>query len=210
MILISLLIFFFCIYYEKILSIFYNSKNSRNLVAATHAYLSVILHSYLAITYPNESILNLSYCISIGYFLYDIYYIFKYEKLNILRGMYIYHHFASICLLLNNKTFNNTSQLILLAEISNLPSYTIYYYLHDDNYIRNKSNHNGNNISIINFCKIIQKILYFFIRIFLMTIILVNMVLNLDFSDMRIFTLACLIFPVYIMGILWSTILIYN
>ena len=213
MILLSILIFFFCIYYDKLLGIFFNKKNSRNFVAATHAYFSVILHSTCMVIDFNcfnhnlsHSILNFAYCFSAGYFLFDFYYIVKYERLNILRGMFLYHHFATIYLLLNNQLYDNTSQLILLAEISNLPSYIIYYYLHEENYSKNNSKSN----IIINFTKIVQKVLYTFIRLFLNTIILINMIYKLDFDNLNLLILSGIIFPVYIMGILWTTVLVLN
>ena len=120
--------------------------------------------------------------------------------------MFLYHHFATIYLLLNNQLYDNTSQLILLAEISNLPSYIIYYYLHEENYSKNNSKSN----IIINFTKIVQKVLYTFIRLFLNTIILINMIYKLDFDNLNLLILSGIIFPVYIMGILWTTVLVLN
>tara|TARA_B100001093_G_scaffold517903_1_gene600892 strand:- start:3689 stop:4219 length:531 start_codon:yes stop_codon:yes gene_type:complete len=175
-------------------------------VSAFHAYLSVILNSFYFINIGNSFcnlISEVTFSLTIGYFLFDIYYIVRNDKKDILRYMFIYHHLATIYLLFNNHLINNTHQLILVAEISNLPSYPIYYLLH-------KENKNIEDKISTNILKFTQRVLYFFIRIILMSNILFNLVNELDFNNNQIFFLGIITVPVYFMGIIWTISLLLN
>ena len=118
--------------YNKILENIYNKKNARNMVALTHASGSVIINTLYLLTY-NPFILNISLKYSIGYFLYDMYYIFSYDKMNFLRYCYIYHHLASLYIIYNYQLLSSVPIILLAGELSNIPSYFIYHYLHIDN-----------------------------------------------------------------------------
>lgn len=206
MILESFLLFLFCLNLDYYLRNFFSRKNARNLVAAFHAYFSVIFHTlyFININFDFSKYLSdFAFSLSIGYFLFDIYYIIKYDKLDILRYMFIYHHFASIYLLFNNTLIDNTNQLILVAEISNLPSYPIYHLLH----LQNRDDKIN---TYINLLKLIQKIIYFFIRIILMSNLLVNQIIQLDFNNSQNFYLAIISIPVYFMGIIWTVLLLFG
>lgn len=206
MILESFFLFLFCLILDNYLRIFFNRKNARNLVAAFHAYFSVIFHTlyFININFEFSKYLSdFAFSLSIGYFFFDIYYIIKYDKLDILRYMFIYHHFASIYLLVNNTLIDNSNQLILVAELSNLTSYPIYHLLHLEN--------RNNRINIyIELLKLIQKIIYFFIRIILMSNLLVNQYIQLDFNNSENLYLAIISIPVYFMGIIWTVLLLFG
>lgn len=196
MIINSFLIFVVNIIYEKILNFFFNKKNARNFVAGTHALSCVLLNGIYFVT-RNDYICELSYCVTFGYFLYDLMYIFLYEGINLLRGLFVYHHLSSIYLLLNNDLFYNTNLLFFLGELSNLPNYIIYHYLHEKNLSENKK-------EILKVSKIIQKFLYTTIRIFVMSYLSFEMYNNLNFSDWETLKLSIIIAPIYFMGIIWT------
>ena len=84
---------------------------------------------------------------SSGYFIYDIISILANWKFNIMNCGYIYHHFASIYLLHQDR-IKYKPALVFLAEISNIPMYYVYYL------------HKGNNSVKLKFWKTMQKILY--------------------------------------------------
>ena len=68
--------------------------------------------------------------ISKGYFLYDIYYMIRYDKKNIITYVYIYHHLATLCCLYRN--IPGSSLVLLLGELSNLPTYMVYHTIKTD------------------------------------------------------------------------------
>ena len=71
-----------------------NKKLARNISAGTHACGAVCLNA-LHIMNPNSELYDLCRRWSTGYFLYDTYFMLRYEKINLLRIAYIYHHLAS-------------------------------------------------------------------------------------------------------------------
>ena len=196
MILNSFFIFIINLIYDKILNLFFNKKISRNIVAGTHA-LSCVLLNLIYFTSNNYLISELSFCISFGYFIFDLYYIILYEEINFLRGMFIYHHLSAIYLILNNHLVYNVNKLFFLGELSNLPNYVIYHYLHDKNITPFKK-------EVLRVSKIVQKIFYTTIRVFLLSYLLIEMIYNLDFSDWETYKLSVIVLPIYFMGILWT------
>ena len=174
---------------------FYNKKNSRNMVASIHALGSVLLNGIYMLSPNNDVLRTCANDFSIGYFLYDTYYIFANEKLNFLRAMYVYHHLSTTYLLFNSHLFGNTNQLIFLGELSNLPSYVIYHYLHEGYDSNNK---------IIKNTKIIQKYVYGLIRLPIMTGVLYNMINNLDFNNYEVKKTFAIVSPIYVMGLVWT------
>lgn len=67
-----------------------------------------------------------------GYLLFDLYYLFKDGKYDLLRSMYIYHHMAVYPYLLLSKTNHYWPYVIFYAELSNIPNYLVYYSLKKD------------------------------------------------------------------------------
>jgi len=181
---------------NNIFNNYFNKKNSRNLVAALHALFSVILNGIYLFT-GNNTIGFISHCLSLGYFSFDLYYMFLFEKINLLRILFIYHHLASIYMIFNHHLIYNSHQLLFFGELSNLPSYVVYHYMHNNTedvctYI------------IIKMFKKIQKIVYGIIRIPIMTYILVNMINTLDFTNPDVVKIVTIISPVYMMGLIWT------
>ena len=64
-----------------------------------------------------------------GYFAYDTVYTIKYRKFNFASAFYCYHHLASIYYLHQNPVLYMADKVIFWGELSNLPSYFVYYYL---------------------------------------------------------------------------------
>ena len=192
----------FCPYLIINLSLdnYFNKKNSRNIVAGMHALGCVILNSCYLLS-SNNLIRECANNLSIGYFIWDTYYIIINEKINLLRSMYIYHHLSTTYLLYNSHHISNTNQLILLGELSNLPSYIIYHYLHDGCNSDDK---------IIKNTKKIQKYVYGLIRLPIMSGILYNMINTLDFNNYEVKKTFAIVTPIYFMGLIWTFKLIFQ
>ena len=71
-------------------------------------------------------------CNSGGYFLHDIYYILKNEKLNISNLLYFYHHIACLYYMRLSPLKYNWFNIIGVGELSNIPNYFVYHYLKTD------------------------------------------------------------------------------
>ena len=187
---------------NKYLENYFNKKNARNFVAGIHALSSVILNSGFLVT--NNLILDkVSLNLSIGYFIYDSYYIIRFDKRNFLNYCYLYHHFASLYLIYNHNNLYCIHQILLLGELSNLPSYVIYHFLHLDKItleIQNK----------ITLFKRIQKVLYTLIRIPVMSYVLKNLIFTLDMKNPKILSICGIALPVYVMGLFWSAKIILD
>lgn len=183
---------------NRILENYFNKKNARNMIAGLHAFSSVVSNSaYLLVGNPILNTISLN--ISIGYFLFDGYYIIRFDKLNLLRYFYLYHHFASLYMIKNHILFNGANLIILVAELSNLPSYVIYHYMHIEDEKKNKKTE-----EIVNITKKIQKVMYGLIRVPVMSYILYDILANVDFSIPGVPWLIGITFPVYLMGIGWT------
>ena len=124
---------------------------------------------------------------STGYFLYDTYHSAKYIKPP-LSTMYIYHHLATINYLHHDAETFKTGQIMFWAELSNIPSYFVYYYLKK-----------SKNTKKIKFLKQMQFCVYSFIRLPILSYYAYTVLKN---SENKIPALITL--PVYFMGLLWS------
>ena len=172
------------------------------MVASTHALVSVFLNGMYMLL-GNDMLGLISLYWSFGYFAFDVYYIIYYEKINLLRSVYLYHHFASMYMISYNHLIPVSNQLIFYGELSNLPSYVVYHFMHTD------SQDVCTDI-IAKMFKKIQKIVYGVIRIPVMTSILINLINTLDFNNSEILKLFAITSPVYVMGLVWSFKLIIN
>jgi len=104
-------------------------KLSRNAVSLTHASGAIALNA-MHILWPNTTLFNTCIVWSTGYFLYDIHFILMYEKLNKIRLGYLYHHLATCFILRYPPNLYYTDQMLFWGELSNIPSYFVYHYLH--------------------------------------------------------------------------------
>ena len=103
---------------------------------------------------------------------------------------------ATLYLIYHNYVFNGIHLILFTGELSNLPSYVIYHYLH----VNKKTQKTEEKVS---FFKKIQKISYTFIRIPVMSYLLYDMTNRLDFNQSTLSVLG-VAFPVYLMGLVWS------
>lgn len=186
--------------YNCFVELFFNKKNARNMVALTHASGSVIINLLYLLT-GNTYLLGLSLNYSIGYFLYDIFYIFKYDKMNFLRYCYIYHHLGALYIIYHYYLLNSVPVILLAGELSNIPSYFIYHNLH----IENKTADTENKIV---YYKSIQKYLYGFIRVPVMTYLMYDIITNINLNNPSYFGLLIAGGPIYLMGLAWTYMLV--
>tara|TARA_B110000967_G_C18756056_1_gene495370 strand:+ start:373 stop:1011 length:639 start_codon:yes stop_codon:yes gene_type:complete len=181
----------------------YNKKKiiARNWTGLFHATGAVCLSSayiYLNSSYSNfnldeKTINNFYYFIktfSIGYFLNDTIFIFRFEKLTPLKFGFIYHHLAT-SYLLNIGPYIYADKLLFLGELSNIPIYFIYNYLKKDELTCREE-------CKLQLWKYVQKILYCGLRI-----PIIGYYSYYALKKMNIYDQA-LLFPLYSMGFLWS------
>jgi len=175
---------------------FKNDKLGRNTSSLIHASLSSFLSFGLLILdkYTNYNVSNLELfirCLSTGYFVYDTYNTLCYQK-GIMRAAYTYHHFASLVLLDQNRKIFPIHEILFLAEASNIPSNFVYYHI----------NNNSKKAEITKW-KNIQKYAYLSIRIPILGAISLNYYFNFR-NNSDILYKYYLMFPVYLMGVVWS------
>jgi hypothetical protein len=185
-----------------------NKLNDRrmaaNFTSLIHATGSTALTlSYLLKKSQNNYLNMLSF--SSGYFLYDTYNILRFWKPSILNYCYIYHHFASLYLLHEKPNISHGPEILFWGELSNLPSYLVYYY-----------QKKGKNKKFLKKLKYIQFLTYSFIRVPILTKILINFIRNVNKSQIennseitdikqRSIYSFCVGLPVYIMGLIWTS-----
>jgi len=185
-----------------------SEKLGINFTSLTHACTSTLLTTlYLYQKYFNnyESLIldNAIRTFSAGYFIYDNYNCIKNYK-GSLRIGYIYHHFASLLALMQYSSTFKVHELLFCAELSNIPSYIVYYYLHQkkkENYSEKKKYFNT--IKNLKLWKKIQKYMYCFIRIPILGYIVIDAV-YLNYNNSEILNKVLFTMPVYLMGLIWS------
>ena len=169
---------------EKIYKQKLSRSQSRNLVCLTHAVCSVLLNFNY-----NSYLYKYSKNISTGYFIYDMIFALRYDKFNIMQIFYHYHHLTSIYIIHQNPKYYFGDKILFWAELSNIPSYFVYYYLHKQ--IVNKDD--------VKIWKNIQKYVYALIRIPVLGHFLYK---SLKIAPDKKPTLITL--PVYLLGIFWT------
>jgi hypothetical protein len=164
-------------------------KIARNFVCLFHAVVSVLLSFNYMIRNNN---FNYSFMenYSCGYFIFDFIYILLYDKKSIVSCAYLYHHLASIYILIIGRDYY-VYKILFWAEISNIPSYFVYHY------IKTKSEDN------VKLWKNIQKIVYIIVRMPILGYLSFD-IFNKVENKYPIY----ICFPVYIMGIIWSFMLL--
>ena len=169
---------------------FLNSMMERNMANNFTALGHACGSSMMALGYLLTGNTKLYYFLkkfSTGYFLYDTYHSAKYLK-HPLSTMYIYHHLSTIYYLHQNPDVYKTGQIMFLAELSNIPSYFVYYYLKT-----------GKNTKKLKMLKKLQCYVYSFIRLPLLSYYAYDVIKNADNTIPVLTTL-----PVYFMGLIWS------
>jgi len=173
--------------HEFIFSQFQNQKLARNSVALLHAIITVVQNLFY-MKIPHPKLYELCKIWSSGYFLWDTLFILQQEKLNILRLAYIYHHLTAIYIINKPPQFYHGDTMLFWGELSNIPSYFVYYYLHT----------NPESSELKSWLKL-QKWFYGCIRI----PILGKMLISLWKTAPNKFPIA-VISPVYLMGVIWT------
>ena len=166
---------------HKLFQFKYSKKQSDNIISGIHAASAIVL--------TNTSIRHLR-CVSTAYFLFDTIQTFKRGEIGLLQYAYIYHHLASIYLLTCDSREVPLDQIFFWGELSNIFNYPLYHFIHE------KSGDHKNKIAIL---QILQKMVYAGIRLPLCT---KNMIKFVSTNDKPRHLLA--LFPVYIMGVIWS------
>ena len=174
-----------------------DEKLGRNFSSMTHAIGSVVYNGLYMLDSPNISLYKDSIAWSTGYFLYDTYYMARWENFNILRAAYYYHHLAAIYIIHKPPQTYFGDKILFWGELSNIPSYMVYYYM--------KTQPGSKTLA---FWKFIQKCFYCGIRLPVMTYLLFNMLKNRK-PDTSIYPVLSVI-PVYFMGLIWSCKLLRN
>jgi len=177
---------------NQFMSCYQEKKLAGNIVSFTHAFGSTLLNG-LFLTNPSSNMLILAKNFSIGYFTFDALKIINKLKFSKMDMVFIYHHFATIYFLNLTLPYYYVQKILFLSEISNLPYYFVYHYLH----ITPKSMKN------INFWKNIQFYVYSLIRIPMLSYIFYN-----AYHETNDIFSAVICLPVYLMGIFWSIILL--
>ena len=169
------------------------SKHKENSPAITNNFVSFI-HCISYLVHYNYDY-NLDYVVhmSIGFFLYDLIYIFS--NLDRKQTPFILHHIAGICILNSTLTSVEVQQHILYAyhilEKSNIMIY-ISYYLHKQyaEYVR---------LNIIT--DFMQLLVYSYYRLIQLSLFIYNN--KVRFFQFQFMT-QLLIVAVYCMGLAWS------
>jgi hypothetical protein len=182
----------FYYYLNKEFNKYQEEKVANNSTSLFHASSTIIIAS--SSIYLNVD----SYLILIntsGYLLYDIYYIIKINKFEILQIMYIYHHVVLLLYIFLPHDIHYWKETLLIAELSNIPNKFVYYSLKNDR-------KNGINRSKIT--KILMKIqlfIYFIFRIFFLGYYGIKEIYNdkVEYIKIPIYLVSIL----YLFGVVW-------
>tara|TARA_B110000967_G_C18768572_1_gene501805 strand:+ start:158 stop:763 length:606 start_codon:yes stop_codon:yes gene_type:complete len=182
----------FYYYLNKELNKYQEKKIADNSTSLFHASSTIII-AYFSL-YLNVD----SYFIFIntaGYLLYDIYYIIKLNKFNILQIMYLYHHVVLLSYILLPEDIHYWRETLLIAELSNIPNKFVYYSLKNDE----KNGINRSNIT--NILLKFQLFVYFILRIFFLGYYGIEELYNdkVDYIKLPIYMVSIL----YLFGVIW-------
>ena len=167
-----------------------SKKQASNFISASHAIGATFLsHYYLRDS--TESYFHSLRKFSTAYFLHDTIQILLNEQLSFTNLCYLYHHLASTYLLNSNVSHNIIGQIFFWGELSNLPTYPLYYYLHAKGEHKNK----------IKLLRILQRLFYICIRIPIITRLISEIIKK---QDKQIPLALIGTIPIYFMGIGWS------
>ncbi len=182
---------FFHVLHSRLSKIF-NHKMANNFTALTHATGSTLLAFNYLLNTQNKDNYSKLITFSSGYFIYDLMFLFKFWQPKILNYSYTYHHFASLYLMHQDPTKYYGGHILFFGELSNIPSYFVYYYKKQ----KNKEH-------LVKKLKWLQFLLYSFIRVPIMTKLLNDSYYNSNEENGSIvpFLVGA---PVYIMGLIWT------
>ena len=162
-----------------------NRNMANNFTALIHASGSVAISGLYILT-KKSNIYRVLRSYSTGYFLYDLVQSIKYQPFPS-NFIYSYHHLATILYIHQNPKIYKGDEIIFWGELSNIPSYFVYYLL--------KTNKNSKYLPIL---KKLQFIIYTFIRLPITSYYFYNL-LKMKEDKSRIYMLM----PICFMGLHW-------
>ena len=166
---------------------FMERKLANNFTALFHASGCVAM----TLLYFKDKSSLLHYIIkkfSSGYFLYDTLHTIKYRDFDILSFLYVYHHIATSYYIHQNPLIYRTLEILAVGELSNIPSYYVYYLLK-----------NSDNSKLLKQAKRLQFLIYSFIRLPIASYLTYS-VFQRSFDKRPIY----IILPIYFMGLSWT------
>jgi len=180
---------FFTILHSRLKKI-YSKNMANNFTALAHATGCTILAGRYLLnqnTYNYDTLTSYSS----AYFVYDLLFLLRYWKAKPLNYAYVYHHFAALYLMHQNPVLYKGGHILFLGELSNIPSYFVYYYQKQPN-----------NQSLVKKLKYLQFFLYAGIRVPLIG----NLLKNVYYASVLTNNYIPLIVgsPVFFMGLFWS------
>jgi hypothetical protein len=173
------------------LSIFYETKIAQNFTSAIHLVICLVLNLIFYMT-NNLWIYHLASIMTIGHYLFDIFYLLFFKQMSLMTAALIYHHVATMIYVQYNPYLYLGHIVLIFAEISNIPALFIYHYLKLDP--KSKK---------LNFWLTMQKIVYIGIRIPVFTYLVYKI-----WIQTHDILAVCICGPVFLMGIIWSMKLI--
>lgn len=187
-------IILFAFFYNAIfqnLSLFYENKVAQNFTSGIHLFVCLGLN--LIFYFTNTLwIYQLAATMTIGHYLFDIFYLLFYKNMSVMTAALVYHHIATMTYVQFNPFLYLGHIVLIFAEISNIPALFIYHYLKLDP--TNKK---------LSFWLTMQKIIYIGIRIPVFTYLVYKIWMNTH--DLIAVGICA---PVFLMGIIWSIKLI--
>jgi len=173
-----------------------NVTMERNMANNFAALFHAVGSSSSALLYLTDGDPSVYYWLSkfsTGYFLYDSVHSAKYLKPP-MSIIYAYHHFATIYFLHKYPIKYNCAKIIFFAELSNIPSYYVYYLL--------KTGRGKRRLAL---AKKLQFCMYSFIRLPIVSYLLYDTWFKVD-NKTSIYPML----PVYLMGVFWTKALWNN
>jgi hypothetical protein len=166
----------------------YNKKLASNYISFAHASGAVMLATMYKL-YQTEKLYHCLKLWSSGYFIADSLSMIKTEKFNILNLAYLYHHISATYFLHQDPSQYMNMDVMLWGELSNLPSYFVYHYLH------NKIKYPQS----LHFWTNIQKYVYASIRVPVISLLAIKM-----WNKAPNKKPVLIVSPVYLMGLIWT------
>lgn len=180
----------------------YLPKNlARNALAGSHAIISTALAGACIYTENGDdatfnSLYTMLKIYSSGYLIYDSCCTLRDDKLTLTRWAWLYHHVSTFLYIHTEPKIYDGHKIMFWAELSNIPSYFVYYYIKTGQLDTSK----------YKFLSALQKLLYVGIRIPVLGN-LTNKKLQSFVKDKRP---VYMVLPVYLMGLIWSAKLLNN
>ena len=177
-----------------------HKKHLINSVSTIHALLSFLFCFLYLQSEKNKILLFLLITNSKGYYLYDgiDQYILLNNKFSLTNVAYIYHHLASVYTFSVSSEIYNWVYLLYLAEMANIPTKCVYYLIKEQQIKKEK-------YLLTTFIKIVQILLYIYVRVYIFTIEFYNLLSNYNLLvENEIEKVVIANIPLYLLGIFWT------